>query len=401
MIPSTDFDRLITSWLEAAGPADLGRETIDAALQTAQGRRQRRGLLAWLVGPGSWPAYGARRGFTALPAILRIALLVGLVLALLGGTLYVGGQVLRPLFEALVVPAPSASPAATATSSPAATTTSEALPPGAWVAKKPDNMSFGQPMKPMMTLVVGPTTRVRLSNGNRVFPTFVFESSMTVVADHQVRLVMTSLRVPPPNESGMFYNDQVVIDQLWLASCKLGDVGLYTWSISADGALLTLASDGDACPSREAVLARTWNAHEIIQDSRWEAAKPDNLSFGSVSTAGETPLMLHLNTAAVGTLAVVTLPVPGFEPYPSWFDSTVTRAGDDWEFTSIAGYGPGTPVSVDGRVLAECNVGDVGRYVESLSADGSQLTLASAGDACPSREAVLARTWAMFFDALP
>jgi hypothetical protein len=379
MIPSTDFDRLITSWLEAAGPADLGRETIDAALQAARGRRQRRGLLAWLVGPGSWPAYGARRGFTALPAILRIALLVGLVLALLGGTLYVGGRVLRPLRGAVMVPDASASPAATATS--------EALPPGAWVAKMPDNMSFGDPSGPKtMTLVVGPTTRVRLSCCNAVFPVAVFESSMTVVADHQVRLVITSLRVPASNESGNPTADQVAIDQLWLAGCKLGDVGLYTWSISADGALLTLASDGDACPSREAVLARTWNAHEIPFGG-WDAVKPDNLSFGSVSTAGETM------TLSLGTAAVVTLPVSASEPYPSWFDSRVTRAGDYWEFTSIAGYGPGTPVSVDGRVLAECKLGDVGRYVSSLSADASQLTLASAGDACPSREAVLARTW--------
>lgn len=74
-------------------------------------------------------------------------------------------------------------------------------------------------------------------------------------------------------------------------------------------------------------------------------------------------------------------------------ESSVTRAGDYWEFTSMARQRPGTPVSVDGRVLAGCNLGDVSRYVSSLSADGSQLTLASVGDACPSREAVLARTW--------
>jgi hypothetical protein len=389
MIPSTDFDRLITSWLEAAGPADLGRETIDAALQAARGRRQRRGLLAWLVGPGSWPAYGARRGFTALPAILRIALLVGLVLALLGGTLYVGGQVLRPLFETLVVPAPSASPAATATSSPAATATSEASPLGAWVAKRPDNMSFGQPMGTTMILAVGPTTRVRLSSGNRQFPTFVFESSMTVVADHQVRLVMTSLRVPAPNESGMFYNDQVAIDGLWVAGCKLGDVGLYTWSISADGALLTLASDGDACPSREAVLARTWSTHES-PFGVWAA--PSDVPFRHQRAVHEKMLL------DLGESAVVRLPLS----YPEfgWYDSTVTRAGDYWEFTSIA-VTPRLPIEdgggdwpvPDGFLPAGCNLGDVGRYVWSLSADGSQLTLASVGDACPSREAVLARTW--------
>jgi len=247
MIPSTDFDRLITSWLEAAGPADLGRETVDDALRAARGRRQRRGLLAWLVGPGSWPAYGARRGFTALPAILRIALLVGLVLALLGGTLYVGGRVLRPPRGVVMVPDASASPAATATS--------EALPPGAWGAKRPDNMSFGVPSHPgaSMTLEFGSTARVRLSPYSR-WP--VFESTVTSVADHQLRLVTTSVQ---PLAGGLEPGNPVWIDDRELAGCKLGDVGLYTWSISADGDLLTLASDGDACPSREAVLARTWS----------------------------------------------------------------------------------------------------------------------------------------------
>lgn len=353
MIPSTDFDRLLTSWLEAAGPADLGRETVDAALQAARGRRQRRGLLAWLVGPGSWPAYGARRGFTALPAILRIALLVGLVLALLGGTLYVGGRVLRP---------------------------AAALPLGAWVGRMPDNLSFGAPSGPTtMTLVVGPTTRVRLSSPPEAV---VFDSSMTVVADHQVRLVITSVT---PLFRGLEPGTPVAIDGLWLAGCKLGDVGLYTWSISADGALLTVASDGEACPSREAVLARTWNAHEIPFGG-WVAVKPDNLSFGSVWAAGGRIELGLGEFAAVGLTVAVP---PGFD----WFNSTVTRAGDYWEFTSKAEAGPTTPVSVDGRVLAGCNPGDVGRYVPSLSADGSELTLASAGDACPSREAVLARTW--------
>jgi hypothetical protein len=381
MIPSTDFDRLITSWLEAAGPADLGRETIDAALQAARGRRQRRGLLAWLVGPGSWPAYGARRGFTALPAILRIALLVGLVLALLGGTLYVGGRVLRPLREAVMVPDASASPAATATS--------EALPPGAWVAKMPDNMSFGDPSGPKtMTLVVGPTTRVRLFASSASAPVAAFESSMTVVADHQVRLVITSV-TSLGWSLGFESGTPVTIDHLWLAGCKLGDVGLYTWSISADGALLTLASDGDACPSREAVLARTWSTHES-PFGVWAA--PSDVPFRHQRAVHEKMLL------DLGESAVVRLPLS----YPEfgWYDSTVTRAGDYWEFTSIA-VTPRLPIEdgggdwpvPDGFLPAGCNLGDVGRYVWSLSADGSQLTLASVGDACPSREAVLARTW--------
>jgi hypothetical protein len=251
----------------------------------------------------------------------------------------------------------------------------------------PDNMSFGLIRGPnTMTLEAGPTTRVRLPCCNAVFPTFVFESSMTVVADHQVRLVITS--GTPINEGGQVGVDPVgidpvAIDQTWLAGCKPGDVGLYTWSISADGALLTLASDGDACPSREAVLARTWSTHES-PFGVWAA--PSDFPCCLQRRAGDK-MVLDL-----GESAVVRLPLS--YPESGWYDSTVTRAGDDWEFTSIAGgSAPGAPVSVDGRVLAGCNPGDVGRYLSSLSASGAWVTLVSVGDACPSREAVLARTW--------
>jgi hypothetical protein len=179
----------------------------------------------------------------------------------------------------------------------------------------------------------------------------------------------------------------VWVDQLELAGCKLGDVGIYTWSISADGALLTLASNGDACPSREAVLARAWNAHEI-PFGVWAA--PNYLPFFHQRLAGEKMLL------DLGETAVVSLPLS--YPGSGWYGSTVTRVGDYWEFTSIAG----TDWQVaDGYLPAGCNLGDVGRYVSSLSADGSQLTLASVGDACRSREVVLARTWVLGYLASP
>lgn len=353
MTSSTDFDRVVASWLEAAGPADLDHRTIDAAFETARRRRQRRGLLAWLVGPSSWPAFGPLRGFTALPASLRIALLVGLVLALLGVALYAGGRLPRPIGE---------------------------VPSGSWVALKPDNLSFGTPSGPAtMTLEVGSTARVRLS----LAPVAVFESTVTIVADHQIELVITS--VTPLGGRGFESGTPVAIDDVQLGGCKLGEVGRYTWSMSADRTQLTLVSAGDACPSREAVLARTWNAHEIPWES-WVAVKPDNMSFGTGSAAHET---MTLDLGGTAMVRVSSAPEIGF------FGSTQTDAADHAEFVITSRYGlaAGTPISVDGRLLAGCAVGDVGRYIPSLSGDGSHLTLASAGDAYPSREGVLARTW--------
>lgn len=76
-----DFDRLVTSWLEADGAADVRPEVVDTALTSAGIVSQRHGVRAWLVGANRWPVDGRRLTFTALPPTARVATIL-LVLAL-------------------------------------------------------------------------------------------------------------------------------------------------------------------------------------------------------------------------------------------------------------------------------------------------------------------------------
>ena len=58
-----------------------------------------------------------------------------------------------------------------------------------------------------------------------------------------------------------------------------------------------------------------------------------------------------------------------------------------------SGDGTGPAVTVDGSRLPDCSTGDSGDYRLSESADGLLLTLTVVTEACPSRAAILGRTW--------
>ena len=92
MTASTDFERLVSSWLETAGPTDVRADVVDHALAAARGRGQRRGVQAWLVGSASWPATRRGVGFSALPPTVRIAILLGLLVAAMAAGAYVGSR---------------------------------------------------------------------------------------------------------------------------------------------------------------------------------------------------------------------------------------------------------------------------------------------------------------------
>ena len=84
MTATQDFDRLVASWLETDGPADVRTDVVAAALGTARSAPQRRGLRAWLVGPGTWPVSGRRLSFGSASPTIRIATLTAVLALLLG-----------------------------------------------------------------------------------------------------------------------------------------------------------------------------------------------------------------------------------------------------------------------------------------------------------------------------
>lgn len=91
MNPSTDFDRLLTSWLETAGPADPRSETVGMALTQARTSRQRLGLAGFLVGPAAWPRRRRDRTFGGLTPAFRIAIVAALLIALAGAAIWGSG----------------------------------------------------------------------------------------------------------------------------------------------------------------------------------------------------------------------------------------------------------------------------------------------------------------------
>jgi len=91
MTSSTDFDRLLASWLETAGPADARPEALRGALEKAKSMGQRGLLSGFLFGPATWPRPRRGAGFAGLPPTLRIALVTGLLITLVGATLIGSG----------------------------------------------------------------------------------------------------------------------------------------------------------------------------------------------------------------------------------------------------------------------------------------------------------------------
>ena len=95
MTASNDFDRLVTSWLETDGPTDVRTDVVERALGSARGLRQRRGVRAWLAGPGGWPVYSRRPSLQEVSPALRLGIVVALTLALIVGAVIAGSRLLQ------------------------------------------------------------------------------------------------------------------------------------------------------------------------------------------------------------------------------------------------------------------------------------------------------------------
>jgi len=110
MNASTDFDRLLTSWLENAGPADVRPETVGKALAQARTFRQRGRVASFLVGPAAWPRLRLGPTFGGLTPALRLAIVAGLLVALLGAAIWGSGGLRGLLAQPTQSPATSPVP---------------------------------------------------------------------------------------------------------------------------------------------------------------------------------------------------------------------------------------------------------------------------------------------------
>ena len=94
MSATFDFDRMLRSTLEDAGPSAAPIELIDAALIRARSERQRRPVVA-LLDRRAWPAPSASLANPVLARVATISLVVLLLVALAVAAITVGSQLFQ------------------------------------------------------------------------------------------------------------------------------------------------------------------------------------------------------------------------------------------------------------------------------------------------------------------
>ena len=226
MTTDRDFDRLAQAWLEL-GPDEAPERTVAAILQVTEAMPQvRRGFR--------WPAW---RNLT----MSRSSLLIGAWAAVLVAVAGVA-MVARPEDRRVdtTVTQPSTVAATPAASAAAAATLDPGLI-GQWIG---DNR---------------PIQEIPLGDGARLIFSDVGTGSITP-ADNPSDRHMTS---SASTNGGLL---RLITGATPDAGCNAGDIGTYSWSISASGRLLVIEAGQDDCIPRLASIPGSWwriGCHDI------------------------------------------------------------------------------------------------------------------------------------------
>jgi hypothetical protein len=175
-----------------------------------------------------------------LPRAWALIALAALIATILAASFFVGGRRSNEIVQPSSSTTPSPSPA---TAPPVSS--SDAAGSGTWLADVPANLAFDgrQPARMALTVDSGPTASIELDSGTAG----LFRSTVLTygIGDIQFTTVASS-------------GESVSIDGTAQRACAQGDEGHYRSTVSQDGLVLTLTAVTESCPSRQAVLARSW-----------------------------------------------------------------------------------------------------------------------------------------------
>jgi hypothetical protein len=216
MTDERNFDRITRAWLDLM-PDEAPDRTIAAVLQAVETAPQVRRPWRWLT----------RR----FPNMNRLSMAAALAAA---AVLAVGGGLWLTRFNGPSIGQPSPSPAASASPSGSAPTAGGLLPVelrSRWFGGHRDLVELDKGS----TLLFAANS-FELSASNQWDSVHLLRSSASAVGDGQLSLETTT------DGNG----------------CQIGDVGLYSWSLSPSGWTLTITADSDDCTARSAAVPGDW-----------------------------------------------------------------------------------------------------------------------------------------------
>ena len=214
MTVDDDFDRISRAWLDLM-PDEAPDRAVDAVLRavaiTPQVRRWR---------PASWRPYEMNKFAYAVAAAALVVAVGGALLLTRPG----------PDAGSGTIPTPGASPSRAPSASEGAGDPVPAALQAIWMGDHRDPL----PADAGASIVLGKNDlHLRQSAGSSL-P--YLQSTASAIGDGQIRLVTK-------NDSN---------------GCTQDDVGVYSWSLTPSGRILTLTADRDPCTARASAIAGDW-----------------------------------------------------------------------------------------------------------------------------------------------